>query len=280
MRHRPTLFALMLTIATLAPGIAAAQDVAPVDPPGFGIVTLVPGEAIKLNVVCFAHSIGELPPGPCRGQLMFHDRAGNLLSERRYDLQPGESAFLALAPGLSDFVTPRLGINPCVIPAPGGRAVPSVEVIDRRTRHVVRYANPVAARMFGTGDRGTPVSDPPGFGLVTINTDQVIRLNVVCFEHAIGDFPPDPCHGDLMFHDATGRDLVDRSVDLRPGEAAFIQFVVPATAPGGLVGIDPCWVHLSGGPSAADVEVFDRATGEVSLLIGPAVARMSQLDGR
>jgi hypothetical protein len=81
-----------------------------------------------------------------------------------------------------------------------------------------------------------------------------------------------------MLHDAAGRDLLTRRVDLQPGETAFIQFAIPAAAPGALVGIDPCWVHVSGGPAAADVEVFDRATGDLVLFAGPAVARMTQLD--
>lgn len=281
MGYRSILPALIVNAFMLAPGTAAAQNVPrTIDPPGFGVATLAPGEAIKLNVVCFPHPINEVPPDPCHGTLMFHDRAGNVLGERAYDLQPGESAFLVFAPSPSDFVTVRLAIIPCVIPEPGGRAIPSAEVIDRRTRHVVRYMNPVAARMFATGETTPPDPgrDPSGFGLVTIGTDQVIRLNVVCFEHGADGFPPDPCTGALMLHDAAGRDLLMRRVDLQPGETAFIQFGIPAAAPGALVGIDPCWVHVSGGPAAADVEVFDRATGDLALFVGPAVARMTQLD--
>jgi hypothetical protein len=280
MGYRSILPALIFNSVMLAPGPAAAQNVPrTIDPPGFGVATLAPSEVVKLNVVCFPHPINEFPPDPCHGTLMFHDRAGNVLGQRQYDLQPGESAFLVFAPSPSDFVALRVGIIPCVIPEPGGRAIPSAEVIDRRTRHVVRYMNPVAARMFGSDDGGSSgPSDSPGFGLVTMGTDQVIRLNVVCFEHGNNGFPPDPCSGALMLHDAAGRDLLTRRVDLQPGETAFIQFALPAAAPGGLVGIDPCWVHVSGGPAAPDVEVFDRATGDLALYVGPVVARVTQLD--
>jgi hypothetical protein len=273
--------ALIFNLALMAGGRTAwAQDVSPIDPPGFGLVTITPGEVIRLNVACFAHSVGELPP-PCRGTLMFHDRLGNVLSEKTYDLQPGETDFLGLAPNFGDIASPRLGINPCVIPGPGGRAVPSVEVLDRRTRHVVRHLNPVAARMFATGEASPPdpERDPPGFGPVTINTDQVIRLNVVCFQHSIGGIPP-PCRGEAMFHDAAGRELVHRAYDLQPGEAAFIQFAIAPTAVSMLVDIVPCLLPAAGGPAAPDVEVFDRATGNVALLVGPAVARVSELDQR
>jgi hypothetical protein len=136
--------------------------------------------------------------------------------------------------------------------------------------------------MFATGEATPPdpVRDPPGFAPVMLATDQVVRLNVVCFEHGLGDLPPDPCRGELMLHDGAGRELNRRVYDLRPGEAAFLQFAMPAVAPGVFVDIVPCLLPESGGPAAGDVEVFDRATGDVALLVGPAVAHMSQLDRR
>jgi hypothetical protein len=101
---------------------------------------------------------------------------------------------------------------------------------------------------------------------VTINTDQVIRLNVVCFQHSIGGVPP-PCRGEAMFHDAAGRELIHRTYDLQPGEAAFIQFAVGTPSVSMLVDIVPCLLPAAGGPVAPDVEVFDRATGNVALLL-------------
>ncbi len=44
--------------------------------------------------------------------------------------------------------------------------------------------------------------------------------------------------------------------------------------------IVPCLLPESGGPVGSDVEVFDRTTGDVTLLVGPAVAHISQLDRR
>src|SRR5262245_45976462 len=194
MRHRLTACAFAFLLVAVSTGFAAAQDISPtVDPPGFGLITLAPGEVARLMVVCFEHGTREVPPDPCHGQLMFHDARGNLLSGKRYDLQPGETASLVLVPNPGDGGG-RVFIVPCLVPAPGGREVPAVQVIDRRTRRVVRHLNPVAARMFATGE-GTPpdpVRDPPGFAPVMLTTDQVIRLNVVCFEHGTGDLPPDP----------------------------------------------------------------------------------------
>ena len=57
------------------PGIPPGRNMQS-DPPGFGIVTLKTGQTIGLNVVCFDHQVGFVPPGPCHGLLMFHDAAG------------------------------------------------------------------------------------------------------------------------------------------------------------------------------------------------------------
>ena len=51
------------------------------------------------------------------------------------------------------------------------------------------------------------LSNPPAFAPVSVKGGQIIRLNVVCFEHEVGGFPPSPCRGEFMFHDASGRDI-------------------------------------------------------------------------
>ena len=94
----------------------------------------------------------------------------------------------------------------------GGRVVPSVEVFDNTTGRVALYLNPAAARTseFGPGRIENPgslvgsnaQSDPPGFGIVTLTAGQGIRTNVWCSAHGIGNTPPDPCRGTVMFHDA------------------------------------------------------------------------------
>lgn len=274
----------------LAVGTGRAQDVSAPDPPGFADVTLTPSQAVRLSVVCFDHQVGELPPDPCHGELMLHDAAGNVLKRGTYDLEPGESAFLRLVFAPSGDGQPRLGIAPCVLPAPGGLAIPSVEVIDTHTGRVVHFANPAAARMSefnnGIADPGSivgfnPQPDPPGFGLVTIRTDQTIRLSVACYDHPIGAVPPDPCRGELMFHDARGLVVARGTYDLQPGQRGFLRFAPDASDVGGAVlGINPCILPAPGGRAVPSVEVIDRSMGRIALLVQPAVARMSQFQRR
>ena len=106
-----------------------------------------------MNVVCYEHPLGEHPPDPCRGELMFHDAAGQVVARRLVALQPGHSAHLDfsnpvtivgdVAPG-----TNRMIINPCVLPAPdSGRMLPSVEIIDAATGRTTQFINNAAPRV-------------------------------------------------------------------------------------------------------------------------------------
>src|SRR5258708_8516071 len=75
------------------------------DPAGFGLVHILPGFGIRINGVCFEHPVGnQLPPGPCRGELMFHDAMGNVVKRAPYDLKPGETTSLewVTAPSTND----------------------------------------------------------------------------------------------------------------------------------------------------------------------------------
>jgi hypothetical protein len=120
--------------------------------------------------------------------------------------------------------------------------------------------------------------DSPGFGLVTLVVGQSIRVNVVCSEHAAGRTPPGPCTGDLMVHDMEGNTLTLQRVELRPGQAASLAFDLPRDA-AGPAGIDPCWVPADGnlGLAIPSAEVFRTETGETTLFLNPAVARLSAL---
>lgn len=172
---------------------------------------------------------------------------------------------------------------PCVIPAPGGRAIPSVEVFDREAGRVVVFAHPAAARTsdFNSGRTAPgddvafdPQPDPPGFGAVTLRSDQTMRLNVACFDHEVNGEPPSACQGAIMVHDAAGNVLRRGTYDLTPGQTRSFEFVPPATR-ASLVSIIPCVIPAPGGRAIPNVEVTDGA-GNIALLIGPAVARMSQ----
>ncbi len=266
--------------------VAAAPARAQSDPPGFAPLTLKSTQVISLNVNCFDHPVGDVPPSPCRGELMFHDAAGRVLKEGTYDLQPGESMSFRLAvPATSPAgeVIRRITIIPCIFPGEG-RAIPSVEVFDREAARVILFANPAAARMsaFSAGpdlrDGGDEVAfdpqpDPPVFGMTTLRGDQVMRMNVTCFNHDVVGYPPNPCVGTVMFHDAAGN-VIQRGVyDLLPGQTRSFN-VVPPTSRLGLVGIVPCVIPEPGGRAVPSVEVTDGAGG-VGLLINPAASRAS-----
>jgi len=123
-----------------------------------------------------------------------------------------------------------------------------------------------------------PQPDPPGFGLVTLVNGQSIRVNVVCSPHGVRRFPPGPCSGDLLIHDAAGNTLASQEVRLLPGQAASLAFDLFREA-GGPFGIDPCWIpsDFNTGHAIPSAEVFSTETGRTMLFINPAVARLSAL---
>ena len=126
------------------------------------------GQVIRMNVVCFEHESGGLPVAPCTGEFMFHDVNGRDLKTGRYELLPGQTAVLQLAvPTTTASGEPvrRVLIVPCIVPAPGGRAIPSAEVIDREVGRVVvtslhNFAMPLVR--YDIGDFAEP---PPMGGL-------------------------------------------------------------------------------------------------------------------
>ena len=293
---------------SVAPGLMGPRRS---DPPGFGGVTVDPGQTIRLHVACYPHRIGQFPPDPyrdrfppdpyrnrfppdpCRGTFMFHDASGMEVKRGSYNLKPGELATLEFAvadpPGELDPRSDRVGgmpvfLLPCVEPAPGGRAVPSVEVIDRATGHVALFANPAAARMSdfsnGRGNPGgrvgfNPQPDPPGFGAVTVSSDQVVRMDVACFAHSVNGFPPDPCKGSVMFHDAAGTALTNEKYSLMPGETAMFEFAPMGGEARSHVTVIPCVAPAPGGRVVPIVSLANAMTGKTSLLIPPAAPAMS-----
>ena len=273
----------LVTATGLAP--AAAQTI---DPPGFAPVTLKGTQIIRLNVLCFEHGVGYDAAAPCRGDVMFHDANGRELKRGTYDLEPGQAMFLQLAIPATDasgMPIRRVLIIPCVLPQPGGVAAPTVEVIDRDEARVVRHVNPAAVRMSefnnSLADPGSisgfdPQPDPPVFGVSTLRTDQAMRLNVFCFEHAINGVAPEPCRGTIMFHDAAGNVLKRAAYDLAPGASQSIGFA-PGARVLSAVGIVPCIVPEPGGRAVPSVEVLD-ADASVVLQIGPVATRASRLE--
>ncbi len=284
---------LTLTLLVVLAGAVAAgaQSRVPggrvdrVDPPGFGPMPVDSGQTIRIHVFCFPHQVGQLPPDPCRGSMMLHDMDGMVVKSSTYDLRPGEVGTLEYtAPVLDAVGAGEVLIIPCFRPAPGGRAVPTAEVIDRSTGHVALFANPVAAQMTdisnGRGNPGArvgfnPQPDPPGFGAITVSSDQVIRTNVACFNHNVAGFPPGPCRGAVMLHDAAGRTVSSDRYELMPGETATFEFMPMADEARADVLLTPCIEPQPGGRAVPNVTIADAMTGRTSLLVNPAVPAMS-----
>ncbi len=135
----------------------------------------------------------------------------------------------------------------------------------------------VAAATGGPAVAFNPQPDPPAFGIVSINPDQTIRLNVVCWEHVVEGLSPSSCSGELMFHDTAGNIVARQIVRLPPGGAALLDFSLgPRTGPALLVGIDPCWIpDPTSGRALPTVEVFDTQSGRVARHVNPLTPRIS-----
>jgi hypothetical protein len=129
-----------------------------------------------------------------------------------------------------------------------------------------------------------PQPDPPRFGMVGIADSQTARLNLVNLGIPAPDgFPPDPCRAHLKFFDGEGNLLASRRVDLKPGQAAFLDFAASFNPPvndtdagplraeirAALVPIDGAYPP----PCKATVEIFDNATGRSSILYPPDPCR-------
>lgn len=277
----------LVTVVVALAAAGSAPAAAASDPPGFAPVALRGTQVIALNVNCFDHQVGDYPPNPCRGELMFHDAAGRELKRGTYDLQPGQSMSMRLAIPATNAAGERITrilIIPCIMPGEG-RAVPSVEVFDRDADRVVLFAHPAAARMsaFSNGSPDTrdgvafdPQPDPPVFGPATLRSDQVMRMNVTCFSHDVVGYPPNPCTGAVMFHDAAGNVLRRVAYTLEPGQTRSFAAAPPSTR-AGLAALIPCILPDPGGRVVPSVEVTDGGGG-VALLINPAAARASQFE--
>lgn len=268
---------------------AAAPAAAAGDPPAFAPVSVSGTQTIALNVTCFEHAVGsETAPGPCRGEIMFHDAAGRSLKEGAYDLLPGQSVALRLtipAVNASGLPITRMQIVPCVIPSEG-RAIPSVEVYDREAARVVRFDHPASPRTsaFNNGAGGNevgfdPQPDPPVFAMATLRGDQRLRMNLACFNHPVNGDAPGACTGTVMFHDLAGNVIRRGTYALEPGQSRAFEVVPPVQRPGSLSGIVPCILPdpasaAAPGRTVPNVEVVDQH-GAVLLSINPAGARAS-----
>lgn len=134
----------------------------------------------------------------------------------------------------------------------------------------------------GSAGAFNPQPDPPAFGIVSINPDQTIRLNLVCWAHEVEGLPPGPCSGQLMFHDTAGNVVAIQVVKLAPGGSTYLDYALgPRTSPVKLVGADPCWIpDPTSGRALPTVEVFDTASGRVARHVNPLTPRITAVEGR
>jgi len=145
-----------------------------------------------------------------------------------------------------------------------------------RTRVISVVGGALVAIALARSTAASPLPDPPMFGLVNLAPGQSIRINVVCAPHGIGRTPPGPCAGQLMLHDGDGNMLSSQAVSLAAGKSASLAF--DGAVRGGTVAIDPCWIPApDSSRGISSVEVFDTTSGQTTLFINPAVARLSNL---
>ncbi len=125
------------------------------DPPGFGAITMLPSQAMRLNVVC--HN----PPSDhaCNIALGFNGPDGRTLKQAMVRVLPGAIGYLELSPAdLRGIVDPnfrRAGggiavvptVVPEVLPPDPYRVIPSVEVYDTVTGKTDLFVNVAAPRL-------------------------------------------------------------------------------------------------------------------------------------
>jgi hypothetical protein len=140
-----TLAALVALIGRPLIGQTASPLATRLDPPGFGLVTLAPGQNLRLNVVNTSRPLPRLPPDPCRVFVTFVDAAGATVSDAPIaDLSPGQSmsadaipfstegsrGFLRLRPVVQIDTDPLRRLARALPPDP---CVPTLEVFDAVT---------------------------------------------------------------------------------------------------------------------------------------------------
>jgi hypothetical protein len=159
-----------------------------------------------------------------------------------------------------------------------------------RTRRFRYFAAAASVGLLGIGVLSrsatafNPQPDPPRFGMVGITDGQTARLNLVNLGiPTTTGFPPDPCRAHLKFFDGDGNLLASRLVDLKPGEAAFLDFVPSFVPPVNGTSIAPLRAEIRGAvkpvdglyapPCKATVEIFDNVSGRTSILYPPDPCR-------
>lgn len=126
-----------------------------------------------------------------------------------------------------------------------------------------------------------PQPDPPGFGLVSLADNEVMRINVVC-HNPPGYLPsgqPSACTANMGFMGADGRMLKYALKTIQPGAADFIEITraeLRAMGVSGIrIGIAPCVIPDTGSRVIPTVEIYDQYTNKTNLFINAAAPRLS-----
>jgi hypothetical protein len=154
-----------------------------------------------------------------------------------------------------------------------------------RTRRFRYFAAAAVVGLLGIGVLSrsatafNPQPDPPRFGMVGIADGQTARLNLVNLGIPTTSALPPPCRAHLKFFDADGNLLASRPVDLKPGEAAFLDFVPSFVPPVNGTDLAPLRAEIRGAvrpvddllapPCKATFEIFDNVSGRTSILYAP-----------
>lgn len=132
------------------------------DPPGhyYSPVGIVSGEALEIHVANTrfpAGRDGQLPPGPCRADILVLDANGGLLARQGGSIEAGQTLSLTYAAGREAAGADRLLARGVVLfSGKAGHCVSSLEVVDVQTGHGLGVLNPGLIRGFN------PQPEPPG----------------------------------------------------------------------------------------------------------------------
>jgi hypothetical protein len=126
-----------------------------------------------------------------------------------------------------------------------------------------------------------PQPDPPGFGLISLADNEVMRLNVVC-HNPPGYLPSgerNACTVNIGFMGADGRMLKYMLKTIQPNAADFIEItrsdLRALGLTGGRIGIAPCVLPDTGSRVIPTVEVYDLYTNKTNYVVNAAAPRLS-----
>lgn len=285
---RTTLLGLLLGSLAAAPLFAWNPQP---DPPGYGMIGIVPGETLRLNVSNVPLASPGVPPDPCRVELTFVDDAGTpLLPAVQRTLAPGESAHLDLNgddlfPPSNVEILRRAEVRPVIrillnstgiAAIPPGPCVSTIEILDNATGRTLLSSGPQHP---GEIYEWNPQPDPPKtFGIVGIAAGQTARLTA-SNTASPGELAP-PCRVAMALLDADGNVVAQKSETLEAGQSTLLDvssntLPPPAdVAPGpaqlrGVVVVESAKPGEIPPPCRASLEVFDEVTGATTALLSP-----------